>query len=387
MIGSEGFYYFDCSIADFNDFIEYEDTFSFKISEFAGGILPEFDMTFVTSEQRITPYLHEGSIIKAKLGRTRETVKNMTLYCTSWVSGEHGTNYRIFNVKGFAVNIDYVNSPVIKSYTGKSAVEAVIECAKTVFGSKVISNITKSFDSQNWYQPNITNKNFITKTLYRADLKTSFPAFAITMDGTFILKDIIKDLSNKNTDWYFVKSRREVPLANEVQYVGDANVVSNVGIVNKIIGYNFDFKSMVIETEEIVSELFKRKNILVPTSKLGGSKTANPKQVVGIQQTENVHENYHKSYNHNLINLLNLSCTEVPFTVFDPYFDIKPLDKARFYRTGVTKSVGDKQSTFSDDYSSGDYFVTNIVRQIENKKFLTTVKISRETTYEVRDAT
>lgn len=376
MLGSEGEYLFDCQIDDQRDFIEFQEVFFFRISEFSGGILPEFEMNFRTRNRTIIRLLHEGTLIKAKIGRTRNTLNDLSLFCTSYSADEDGAAYTRFNIVGFAANIDYMRSPVLKSYSSKSGVEAVLECAALNF--KIDSNITKSNDSQVWYQPNVTNKNFIDKTVYRSDLGQNFLAYAITQDGKFILRDIAKDLSDITPKWKFVNSKKNLNDQKEIAYVADATLSSNSGIINAMIGYGFDFSSYVAETEDKITALIQSKSILSNTNKVGGSTTSNRKQIIGIKQNKNVHDNYNKSYHYNLTSLMNLSRVEIPFSIDSIYYAIRPLDKASFFGTGQTRTGA------VNDQTAGLYYVTSVSRQIENRHFVTTVKLNRESINEVK---
>ncbi len=376
MIGQEGSYLFDCEIEGNKNFIEFEDEFFFRVSEFAGGILPEFEMEFITRNNNIMKLMHEGTLIKGKFGRDINSLSDMTLFCTSSTGVDNGNGYTRFIIVGFCINIDYVRSPILATFKNMSAIEAVLAVAAKNF-KKIETNITKSNDSQNWYQPNITNKNFISKTLYRADLGAAFPAMAITLEGKFILKDVVKDLAKK-PKWKFVSTVQNQKDPNEISYITDAPQSSNSGIINAMIGYGFDFKSMVAETEEKVTAVIQSRNVMANTGKVGGSKTSNRKQVIGITQNENHHDNYQKSYNYNLFSLMNLSRNEIPFTIDAAYYAIRPLDTATFFG-GVDANTG-----AADENTAGAYFVTQVVRQIENRHMHTTVKISRESVNGVR---
>ena len=377
MIGNEGEFLFDCSIEGQKDFISFEDKFYFRISEFAGLILPEFEMSFITSNLEIMKLMHEGTLIQARFGRETNSLDNLDLYCTSFVSVDHRDGYTAYNINGFCVNMDFIRSPNLTLFKNMSAIEAVIACASKTFNGQITANITKSNDSQTWYQPNITDKNFISKTLYRADMGASFPAAAITANGKFILKDIIKDLANKPA-WRFVSAVNHRSASNEVAYITNAPIASNSGIINAMIGYGYDFLSMVLETEAKITAFIQSKNLLSNTSTIGGSKTSNHKQVIGIQQTENMHENYQKSYTYNLSSLMNLSRYEIPIYIDAIYYAIKPLDTVMF--VGKVDSV----TGAAHDLASGTQFVTQVVKTIENKHFFTAVKLNRESINGVR---
>lgn len=378
MLGTVGQYLVDFQLGSEKNFINPDDYFSFTIKEYAGNIIPEFDLTFISHNNTLEGLLHEGTLIKCKIGRSVDTLQDATLYCTVWDSAKQGGNSKIFNISGFCLPltfaVDYKYSSIVK----KSAVEAVIEVAKKTF--KVVkTNITKSNDSQNWIQPHQSDKDFIQKTLYRADLGDSFPAMAITFDGKFILKDIKKDLADKNNlfDWKFIRNSQPKN-DKEINYVADPVFSSNTGLINKIIGYGFDLTALIVDTAKLVESKIDAKPIMANAKKVGGVETSTRKKIAGIQQTENVHTNYQKSYYSNLTNLLNLSRVEAHFSFESKFYPIKPLDKVMLMETDI------HQGMTSSENQSGIYYVTYVSRTIQLKQFITTIKVNRESVNQVK---
>lgn len=376
MLGVEGSYLFDCSVEDIRDFIQFDDEFSFTINEYAGNVLPDFEMVFVSKSDKIMPLLHEGTLLKAKIGRTYNSLQDMTLYVASWDSAKHSESHRVYKLSGFATALSYPCDYKMSAHKKKSAIEVVLATAKKNFKT-IISNVDKSQDVQTWYQPYQSDREFIQKVIYRSDLGSSFPACAITLDGKFILKDIKKDLKNPKHDWKLVRNSN--PKAdNEISYVGDAVVTSNSGIINKIIGYGFNLKSLFLDAETAVTSTVKAESVMANTSKLGGITGANEKKMGGIQQTENVHENYQKSYYHNLTQLLSLSRVELHVSVDSRYYPFKPLDKLMLSEADIDNSK------VSAEYHSGVYYISFVSRTIQARHMVTTMKINRESVNQVK---
>lgn len=376
MIGIEGNYLCDFVINDIKNFIEIDDQFIFTINEYAGNIIPDFKMLFVSKHDELLPLLHEGTLIKAKIGRTYDTLQDMALYVTDWDSAKHSESHRVFMVSGFAVPLTYACDYKLGTYAKKSAIASVIEVAKKTFKT-VITNIDSSTDSQTWIQPYQSDREFIQKTLYRADLGTSFPACGITLDGKFILKDIKKDLKNPKHDWKLLRS--SPPKAdNELSYVGDAVVTSNTGMINTIIGYGFDMKSLFLDAQTSVSATIKSENLLANSSKVGGLIGTTTKKLAGLQHTENVHANYNKSYYQNLTQLLNLSRVELHVSVDSAYFPFKPLDKIMLSEADISNSK------VAAEHHTGIYYVSYISRSIQARQITTTMKLNRESLNQVK---
>lgn len=378
MLGTVGQYLVDFQIGDVKNFVNPDDYFAFTVNEYAGNIVPEFSLTFITNNNDLGGLLHEGTLIKCKIGRTIDTLQDATLYCTQWDSAKQGANSYIYNISGLCTTLNFACDYKYNSILKKSAIEAVIEVAKKNF--KVIkTNITKSLDSQNWIQPHQSDKEFIQKTIYRSDLGSSFPACAITFDGKFILKDIKLDLADKNNlfDWKFIRNSQPKN-DKEINYVGDMAFSSNTGLVNKIIGYGFDMTSLVIDTVTTVKASIDAKAILANTKKVGGVDTISRKSMSGLQQSDNVHVNYNKSYYYNLTNVLSLSRVEAHLSFENKYFPIKPLDKVMVMEADIHRE------NTSSEQQSGIYYVTFVSRTIQLKQLITTIKISRESVNQVK---
>lgn len=382
MIGIEGDYLFDCSISDVKDFIEFEEQFIFIINEYAGNIIPDFQMVFVSKQAKIAPLLHEGTLIKAKIGRTYDTLQDMQLYVTTFDSAKHGESHELFTISGFATPVSYPCDYKSASFSKTSAISAVIQIAKKTFKS-VITNIDTSLDTQTWIQPFQSDRETIQKIIYRADLGDSFPASAITLDGKFIIKDIKKDLKTNNSktgkvyDWKLVRNADEKG-GREISYVGDAVLTSNSGMINKIIGYGFTLKSLILDTALFKEADISSSSVLANSNKVGGLTGVNKKKFAGLQQTENTHANYHKSYYYNITQLLSLSRIELHATVDNRYYPFMPLDKFMFIEADVNNSK------LSDEYKSGMYYASFISRTIQERKMMTTIKLNRESMNQVK---
>jgi hypothetical protein len=88
--------------------------------------------------------------------------------------------------------------------------------------------------------------------------------------------------------------------------------------------------------------------------------------------SDNVHENYWNAYNHNLIQLANLSKIDCLLSFTDEYYEIKPLDLIMF------NDKATEETSAAGEYTSGLYLCSKVVRKIESDRLLTTVMLNRE---------
>lgn len=369
MIGIEGQFILGLDIDNNKDFLDEDDLVKFTVYEYAGNILPLFNLVFKSTDEKIRNKLSEGTVIKVKYGRTIETLKEANLYPNNFASAKAGSEFFMYECNGFSSNISYITNQVVKT-TGKlSAIEATIETAKKYF--TVLSNITKSNDSMSWIQPNVSDKSFIADTYMRANLGTSFPAIAITADNKFILKDVLKALkvNKSNYDWKFTKTATG---KNEISYDSDPAIKSHAGLINNWLCYGKSFYQTNIQSGES-KQLYENPEVVLALSNELDKYKSIEKRYGGVRSiSDSVSDTFWSSYNHNLMYLAMLSRISLTLSFSNDFRDIKPLDIAMF-----VEESNEKHSQASD-HSSGLYLISGVIRTYEEKQMSTIAVLNRE---------
>ena len=162
--------------------------------------------------------LDDYELVVSKFGKEDDGEGLITIACT-----------------GFASKINYITDHGLQITDKKSGIEVAIEIASKHF--KVDSNITKSKDKMNWCQHSITDKAFINNCLMHSNLGKSFVACAITADGEFIIRDIVKYIKSLNGkyDWKFTTEAEDDD--NVIVIDGNPEVSSDSGFINNWLGY------------------------------------------------------------------------------------------------------------------------------------------------------
>lgn len=369
MLGTEGEFVFSLTIGDYTNIIDsLDDLVEFTVIEEAGNVLPTCILGFVTSEDRILPLLNDGHIIKAKLGRTLENIKDIEISVSKFISSKQGDEQRFFEITGFASKIDHITDTSTEISDKKSAIEVVIEKAGKNF--IVDTNIQKSKDKQNWIQYSITDKTFMNQCLMHCDLGNSFPLYAITADGRFILRDALKYIkANKNKHkWKF---SRFISDDRDVIYDGDAILSSDSGFINNWLGYGRTTLAYDLDTKEVKEVNIKTETLLSLSQELDKSKAISDRFGGTRGQSESVHKKFWEAYHHNLQSTVNLGRIGMSFSVSGTFIDIAPLDLGVF-------SEPSTQGGMSSEYHTGTYLVSKVVRTIANKRLTTIIMLNRE---------
>lgn len=374
MLGVDGQYILTISLNGNSEFLEPEDLEELTIYEYAGNILPTFELNFRSNDPRIFRYLNEGNSFSIQVGRSLNDSVDISLYPSTLKTAKDGPDARYYEIKGFAASIGYITNHNLQITAAQSGIATALQIANNNFSS-VEGGLTTSNDSMKWIQPNITDKKFMNQLLLHSDLGSSFPIYAITADNRFILKDAQRAIQ-ANTDWRFTKTQRS---RNDIVYDSDVTIDSKAGFINNWIGYGKELKVINSVSGEVES-VFEEPDVIMSMSnqldkdqsiqqRFGGTKHIN----------DNVHVNYWESYNHNLQSLANLSKIDNTLSFTDMYFPVSPLDLVFFSEESQENDLqtGEEQS--------GYYLVSGVVRTFQMKRISTVVIMNREAFNNVRN--
>ena len=355
-------------IANKIDFIEDRELQAFVLIEEAGNSLPSFQLTFTTSDESILHLLHEENDLKVSYGKDQNNLLTSILVPLKIESARVGENKRQITCSGLYSALLFLGNSNLFLSSKKSGLEVLKDIASKYF--KVIGNVDKSKDSQVWIQHNITDRTFLNNLWLRSDLGDSFPSIGITSDGRFVLKDTLKFLK-EDYDWRFVTELKDT--TKDILYDPDPVFSFDSSLVNNWTGYGR--QKLIYNPEEGTTTYVKE---------LADNFIANNKSVVkreGIEKrfaaigvvNDNVHPNYHSSYQYNIANLAQLSSLKLTLSFSGEFKDVKVLDKVLY----LEDSVNDLTNK-SAEYHSGTYIVSKVSRSFSTRVLTTLVQICRE---------
>lgn len=373
MISVDKQYIISFSLGDNKDFIKRTELNEFTIIEEAGNLLPTFELEFNTFDETILPKLNETQPLNLLFGVDRDTAFDVPLSISTFVQIENGREGVTINIKGIYRANEYITQAVLNITNKQSGIEAIIDAASQSF--KVESNITKSTDSQNWIQYNISNKKFVTDTLLHSYKNNTFFIPAITIEGKFVLKDIMEDLARGNGE-YDYRLIMNPKKTNDIPYDNNPVITSNTGFLNNVIGYGREVFEQNLEASTVVPFIETSEPIIALTRNLAKDSTINRNGGTKLIN-ENVHENYWKAYFNNLTNIVSLGNISVLLTVDNYFYPIHPLHL-------VMLNIPSKIANHASEYLAGLYYTSKVSRTWSNNKFTTSILLCRESVNQVK---
>lgn len=374
-IGIDGQFYLSVNLGGNSDFIQVEDLIELSIYEYAGNILPTFELSFRSYDESIFKFLNEGNSISIQIGRTSGESEDVKLFPSSLDTAKDGANARIYKVSGFAASTDYITNHNTQITSMKSAIEVAIATASNSF-PKVVSNITKSKDKQKWIQPSISDKQFLNDVILRSDLGSSFPVFAITSTGSFIINDLEKLLEAK-FNWKLTKDKNK---DNDIVYDSDVTIESQAGFINNWIGYGKELNVIDSVSGDDIKVFEDPKVIMSMSNTLDKSQTIKKRFGGSRFISDNVSSTYWSAYNHNLQSLANLSKIDNTLSFTDEYYPVKVLDIVMF------NEESNSNDKMSGEEQSGLYIISGVIRTFQAKRMSTVLILNREAFNNVRNA-
>ncbi len=363
MIGLVGQYIFKFSVGGLTDFLSEEELISFTLIEKAGNVLPEFELSFVTSNEEIFSHLHEGNTLSVSFGKTKDDMVTAILRPANMDCTRRGQNQRIVTVQGLYNALGYLSSSRLFISDKKSGVEVMNDIVSKYFTPQF--NVEKSKDTQRWVSPNRSDKKYVNELWMHSDFGESFPAVGITSDGVFILKDIMKDLKTPY-DWRLVTSAKD---DKDLLYHGDPMISVKTGFVNSFVGYGREKVVYNLETGDESAVLERAIPTVAITEHLSKSSDVEKKFAGTGMINDNVHSNYWISYQRNFSQLASFANVTATFVSYGEFSKVRVLDKVMYK---------DEQGRSSAEFNSGLYYVSKVARSISGRQFSTTIALSRE---------
>lgn len=375
MIGVDGQYIFKFKIGDIDDFIREEDLEIFKIIEEAGNALPTFTLHFLTDSELVLSQLHEGNDLQVSFGPSLNDLTDAKLVVTTMGPTRSGDSKRHVSVNGMYSALKYLSADKMSMTAKMSGIEALKSVVSKHFSTQGTFNVQASNDKQNWVQSNIPDRLFVNECWMHSDIPNSFLACGISMDGKFILKDIKADLKTP-FKWRFTNDGNEV---NDVAYHGDFGINVDHGFVNNWVGYPREKPIYNLVTGETTTISEQAKPIVALTQEIAKRAEIEKRHAVAGVINDNVHPNFWQAYLRNVINLVSFGAVDLVLSYDGQYIPMRVLDQVMFKEDSIAN-----QKVESAEFHSGIYYINRIARTLQNRQFVTTVVISRESLNQVK---
>lgn len=372
-IGVDKQYIMEFSLGREKDFILEGDLILFKIIEEAGNVLPSFEIVFKTQNEKILSYLNEGTDLRVTYGRDVNSTVDSTLMVLNKSYSRQGKDNRIIRATGLYSAPNYVSGSAMRITPSLPSVEVIRQVVSPYFTPQF--NVDVSNDVQTWIQHNQSDKSFVNDLWLRSYVEQSFIACGISSDGRFILKSIKDDLKEK-PDWRFTSSPVN---KNDILYDGDFSITDSSGFLNNWMGYGRERMVYNLETGESELTTEEMSPIIALTKKIARRSGIEERFASSAIRNENVHEYYWASYLNNLMKLVMMSAIKVKIGFNNNFVPIKVLDKVMLSDDDVRYG-----GIEASEYHSGLYYITKVVRTLQNKSFITICEMCRESLGDVK---
>jgi len=392
--GVEGSYYLQINIGNKIWELDSNDVTRVAWEEEAGNVGVAFEMDFLVKDNDILAYLNEGSKIKVTIGGLKKISREkktgiddsydkheMQVTVVEMEVKYNAFPYINISMSGVIGNYDYHvkhNMSIISQMNSLDAIKKVLSNNSEFI--KVDSDVQEvPKDIQNWIQYSITDRNFISNIWLHSNFTNNILLLGINSKGHFIIRDLkslLKKNSSKKYKYLFsnATTEQESEAKNSLQYDSILFTQSNT-IMN--LSYAYGREKLVYDlengTEEFVLPNIKETGLSTNNKlnrKSSITKLANSSGMIN----ENVHVNYHESYNYNVGMLLALSSTNLMLAFNGKFIgDIQILDPVN-----ITVNSTDPNSQMTSDYESGGYIVSKVTRVLAHKNFTTTITACRD---------
>lgn len=369
MIGVDGQYMVRFSIADVHDFISEVNFVSLIMSEQAGNVLPEFQLSFILQDDSLMGYLHEGNDIRISYGRDASSLLDGRMAITRLVTKRRGEG-RLVSATGIYSALPYVNQSRFMISEPMTSAELMLSRARVYFPSQSIQAPSAS-DAQRWISPGWSDKKFLSEVWMHSYLPGSFPALAISTDGRFIFRDVRAALA-QGPLWKITKDIRDPE--HDIVSNDDAEVEVNSGFMNSWMGYGKQQRVYHLEegtSEDIVASA--QGSVVALTKKIARRADIEARFAASGVQNENTHENYWRAYQQNLVGLGSCSSVSVTLSYSGRIMPMRVLDTILFKDDDVGRL-----RTSASEFNSGLYIITGITRTFMNRQIRTVVNMTRE---------
>jgi len=358
MIQVENQYILMLGIGPLHDFLDSRDLISFLVTEAAGGELPAFQVTFKIRDPEVRKRINQKEIVNISIGRDYKEVQpvGMMIYSSGVIPD--GQSQWIVSLTGTLNVPKFLTDAKIKEHVG-TGTGTLAKVASTTF--KIDDTSTPSEDSQTWIQYGISDRKFLKEVWQHTNIPKSFPLVAISLDGTFILKDITTVTSSK----------ARYDLTKDVVLSTAAEEITKFGLINNWTGFKRSGVESNIEsgTDRTLTEIVTSHIVL--SGDLEQHLDPGINTLPFCVTNDNVHPEYQASSIRNVSGLAIYSGAAIQVSFPDFFLPIRPLDLV-YYKEAVGKDA------LSVEAVSGNYIVSRIGRGIQNSKFSTTLELVRE---------
>ncbi len=370
VVGVEGKWIVNIDIV--GNTISREDVIKVVLVEKIGNILPTATITLQLNDPEIADhYLSTGTEITLSLGKDKGDMENykLSIFNVSVLYNFSSRSYIVI-IEAVLNNHAYMNKQRIRSFKDKNSIEVLNEVLGEFF-KDITEDKPDSNDKMTWIQPSITDWRFVNHlwlSCYVDDKTLILPS--ITAKGEYILLDVYKKLSKKETDWRLMDAKTEkgddVAIIASAEYACSSEFLTSQASNRKPQIWDMLKDEITEETNRAVQ----------PSGGLYHHVDDNleKKYLDNGFYEDNMHKNFWRAQALNRNKLAALLGYDISVVIYDdPPMTMKIGDSAQVQMTKVNQERPQEISEFF----GGVYIITEIVKVIEDTGFYQTIRLNR----------
>jgi hypothetical protein len=166
---------------------------------------------------------------------------------------------------------------------------------------------------------------------------------------------------------------------NHILFANGYSITDNSGVVTSLVGNGRDFTVDNLTSGITENHTTTVEPLLALTEETIRNLDSRGSNAGNFVQNGSTHANFWKAYQQNVASLLSLSGFQLLLDASSKYYPIRVMDLAYF------SDISNVNLAESDDYTTGLYFVSKVVRTIKGNALTTLVELSRESANMVRN--
>lgn len=388
LVGTEGQYIFGIALetsgpagSSKSPYINFlsraQDLLSACLVSRVGFEVPEIELIFKFSDQKLIPYLNERASFVVSVGKDTNNLY-MDTYTMLKVSYEEtGQGAYVAHLVGISGDPAYAKQPRRRA-AFKTSVEMAENLLVSALGAKVeVDPDLRAYDHMLWVQPNMSDYKFLYEIWKHSYLKQSMWLPAINFERKPKIVDLRKQAGKIDLNKLPTITTGIVPKGARNMYscLPQFEILADTAVSNNFGGYAK--QRQVFDVDKAFSSMATRSTVAF----LSGADL--PNQAAGIATnaattliSSNVHVNYSIAEMNNKARLMHLKSQQLDISLEGFYKNLNNLDYIIF-KDAMSKGEAQK------DYS-GLYMIGKKAIQIVDNKIYTHLTIWREAQNELK---
>lgn len=353
-------------LGDLKDFIQATDFKGLLYVEDAEMALPALELSFTLRDEKVLDYINEGYILSLGIGLNELSMLDIKFRIITDFKSKRPSVGQNITLSGVYYDYDYTACNKIDTFENKSSLEVLNVVVPKHF-SKLVTNIEKTNDRQNWQQHENT-WSFLKRVCLNSYINNKTFIVSAFDNDTFYFYDFRKLLSESSQNlvnvWTFSKSATsdrtgKIITYNNAIYSGGSGITSQaLGHQQVCVEYNWEDYTTNLYLDNLVSftSLDTKALPLAYTGSLNfnyRSLNSGESAISNMATTQNAR------------NQIMNSNIQIFVTLGGQFKKLKLLDIALFDRT-------------ADSQIAGLSVISRIAYQITNQQLYTNVTLVRE---------